>query len=305
MKQMFDGAYVWGKIGSLLNSFAQAEFFRLAMTIAIAVGASLLLSFIQRKNTRIDSSMDMSERRQRTVLARNVVILGAIAAVISLWSTRIAGFALSLAAVAGAMLIVSKEAISNLLGFGMMTVIRPYLVGDFIEITGYKGRVVDVHPMGTTLLEMREGSQITGQTVVIPNSLLLTQAVRNHSATGKYVVFLLPIRIRYKDSVEDHEKALIDAATLVIEPWRAAADEHFTLLENVRNVDLPSAEPRVIIEISHENFFVLNLRFCCIPNHRVKTEQEILRIYLKTRPKPVIDSDSKINDDVEGEKIDG
>lgn len=284
---MFNAALVWDKAAGLIHTFAQAEVFRLVMTIAIGVVVWLLLGFVQRKHTRLDSTMDMSERRQRTVLARNVVILVAIGAVISLWSTRIAGFALSLAAVAGAMLIVSKEAISNLLGFGMMTVIRPYMVGDFIEITGHRGRVVDVHPMGTTLLEMREGNQITGQTVVIPNSLLLTQAVRNLSATGKYVIFLLPIRVRHKENVDAHEQVLLEAAAEVISPWREAADEHFTRLENIRNVDLPSAEPRVIVEIKHENFFVLSLRYCCVPNQRVKTEQEILRIYLRNRPEPV------------------
>ena len=284
---MFNAALVWDKAAGLIHTFAQAEVFRLVMTIAIGVVVWLLLGFVQRKHTRLDSTMDMSERRQRTVLARNVVILVAIGAVISLWSTRIAGFALSLAAVAGAMLIVSKEAISNLLGFGMMTVIRPYMVGDFIEITGHRGRVVDVHPMGTTLLEMGEGNQITGQTVVIPNSLLLTQAVRNLSATGKYVIFLLPIRVRHKENVDAHEQVLLEAAAEVISPWREAADEHFTRLENIRNVDLPSAEPRVIVEIKHENFFVLSLRYCCVPNQRVKTEQEILRIYLRNRPEPV------------------
>lgn len=281
---IFDIAYVWGKVLVLLHAFAQAEIFRLVITIGIVVFTSMALRFIQRKNLAFESTLTMTERRQRTVLARNLVILLSIGIVISIWSTRIAGFALSLAAVAGAMLIVSKEALTNLLGFGMMTVIRPYQMGDFIEIQGFRGKVVDVHAMGTTLLETLQGFQITGQTVIIPNSLLLTQAVRNLSATGIYTLFMLPVALRYKDDAVAHEAALLEAAATVIKPWRILADTHFKRMERHRQVELPSADPKVIIELKNENCYVLSLRFCCEPNQRVKVEQEIIRLYMKNRP---------------------
>lgn len=280
----FDASFLWSKVLMLLNAFAQAEVFRLVITIAVVASTSTALRFIQRKSFAFDVALTMSERRQRTVLVRNVVILLAIGIVISIWSTRIAGFALSLAAVAGALLIVSKDAITNLLGFGMMTVVRPYQIGDFIEIMGFRGKVVDVHAMGTTLLETCEGYQITGQTVIIPNSLLLSQVVRNLSATGDYTLFMLPIPLSCRENAALHEAALLKSAGAVIEPWRALAEVHFKKMERIRQVKLPSADPKVIVEMKHENYFVLSLRFCCQPNQRVKVEQEILRLYLQARP---------------------
>ena len=254
------------------------------LTLGLIASASWALRFIQNKELQVSVSMTMSEQRQRKVIARNLVIMVAMIVVVSLWATRIAGFALSLAAVAGALLIVSKEAITNLLGFAMMSVLKPYKIGDFIEVSGYKGRVVDIHAMGTTLLEMREGNQITGQSVLLPNSMLLTQVVRNLSDTGDFCLYLLPIAIPYHETVGLHEEALLIAANTVVAPWRSMADDHFKRIESQRHVALPSAECRVIIEIKDEKCYTLSLRYACTPNNRVKVEQEILRIYLKERP---------------------
>jgi len=59
-------------------------------------------------------------------------------------------FALSLAAVAGAVLIVSKELLMCVLGYLYITFVRPFKVGDLIEINQLHGRVIDIDIFATT-----------------------------------------------------------------------------------------------------------------------------------------------------------
>lgn len=74
--------------------------------------------------------------------------------IISVWASTIAGFALSLAAVAGAVLIVSKELLMCVLGYLYITFVRPFKVGDLIEINQLHGRVIDIDIFATTLAEL-------------------------------------------------------------------------------------------------------------------------------------------------------
>ncbi|AKJ29762.1 small-conductance mechanosensitive channel [Caldimonas brevitalea] len=266
----------------LLHRYALGDTWRIAFTIAAVIGTTAMLRLAQKHLRRRDGSM--AEKRERFVFSRNVIILVGITAVTAVWASKIAGFALSLAAVAGAMLIVSKEAISNLLGFAMMTVSRPYRIGDYISIGSASGRVVDVDAMSTTLVETLEGHQATGRTVTVPNSMLLTQPVRNLSVTGQFVVHLLHVGLDPKEDLLLHEGLLLDAAREICEPWRSEASEHLSRLEEIRNVDLPSAEPRVVVELGDSKQATLALRYVCRPHERVKVEQAILRHYLAHRP---------------------
>ncbi|MCW7541061.1 mechanosensitive ion channel family protein [Aquabacterium sp. A7-Y] len=268
----------------LLHRFAVGDSLRLTLTLAVMIGATAVLRLSQKH--LINRAGSMAEKRERFVLSRNVIILAALVAVAAIWFSKIAGFALSLAAVAGAMLIVSKEAISNFLGFAMMTISRPYRLGDYIQIGTAGGRVVDIDAMCTTLIETLEGHQATGRTVTVPNAMLLTQPVRNLSVTGQFVVHLLHLGLEPTDDLLAHEAVLLEAAGEICEPWRTEANAHLSRLEQISNVDLPSAEPRVIIELGDAKQATLALRYVCRPNERVKVEQAILRHYLAHRPAP-------------------
>jgi small-conductance mechanosensitive channel len=211
-------------------------------------------------------------------------IVAALIVIGTIWASKIAGAALSLAAVAGALLIVSKEFLSNLLGTAFLTVSRLYRVGDFIEIDGISGRVIDTDLLATTLSEAQEGSQLTSRTVAIPHSLLLVKPIRNLTATGAYVVNLLRVGADVGEDLIGLERALLDAANDVCKHWLIEADEHLKLVESREMMDLPSAAPRVILQLGAREA-MLSLRYTCRPNDRVKVEQSILRRYLAKRPK--------------------
>lgn len=268
-----------------INAFAHTEMGRIIATVIAVVVTMILMKVIQRRAQRASSAeMEFFDRRGNFVLLKNLVLLSAVTVIGTIWASKIAGAALSLAAVAGALLIVSKEFLSNLLGTAFLTVSRLYRIGDFIEVDGIAGRVIDTDLLATTLSEAQDGSQLTSRTVALPHSLLLVKPVRNLTATGAYVVNLLKIAADVNEDLIALESVLLGAANEICKPWLAEADSHLKLIESRELMDLPSATPRVILQLNSAKEATLSLRYTCRPNDRVKVEQAILRRYLAKRP---------------------
>jgi small-conductance mechanosensitive channel len=265
--------------------FTQTEMWRLVATLIAIIVTMVLLKLVQRRSRLASTSpTEVSRRRGNFVLLKNLLLFSALIIIGTIWASKIAGVALSLAAVAGALLIVSKEFLLNLLGTASLTISRLYRVGDFIEIEGIVGRVIDTDLLATTLSEAQDGSQLTSRTVAIPHSILLVKPVRNLTATGEYVVNLLRVGAGAKEDLMGLEQILLEVANEVCLPWLSQADAHLKRIESRDLMDLPSAEPRVILQIQSEKEAVLSLRYACRPNDRVKVEQKILRKYLAKRP---------------------
>lgn len=270
------------------SALALTEMGRIVATLIALMATMLALKLIQKAaRAKSASVIERSHRRSNFVLLKNLVLLAALIVIGTIWASKIAGAALSLAAVAGAMLIVSKEFLSNLLGTGMLTLSRVYRVGDFIELDGISGRVIDTDLLATTLSEAENGSQLTSRTVVLPHSLLLVKPVRNLTSTGAYVINMLKIAVDPAEDIHALEQILMKAATEVCGPWMEDADRHLQRIESRELMDLPSAEPKVILQLNDVKTATLSLRYTCRPNDRVKVEQTILRLFVTNRPSPI------------------
>jgi small-conductance mechanosensitive channel len=266
------------------SAFALTEMGRIVATLIALIATMLALKLIQKAaQAKSASILERSHRRGNFVLLKNLVLLGALIVIGTIWASKIAGAALSLAAVAGAMLIVSKEFLSNLLGTALLTLSRVYRVGDFIELDGISGRVIDTDLLTTTLSEAGDGSQITSRTVVLPHALLLIKPIRNLTSTGAYVINMLKVAADPADDLAALEEALLHSALAVCKPWMDEADAHLQRIESRDLMDLPSAEPKVILQLHDVKEATLSLRYTCRPNERVKVEQAILRLFLARR----------------------
>ena len=269
-----------------LSAFVQTELGRLLLTLSVFGSAMLSLRIVHMR-ARYSGAGNPSFRRGNFVLAKNLVLLVALVAIGTIWASKIAGAALSVAAVAGAVLIVGKEFLANLLGSALLAITRPYSIGAYIELDGISGRVVDSDMLATTLAETQQGSQVTGRTVTLPHALLLSKPVRNLTATGDYVINMITVAVDPASDIPAHDKALLDAAKSFCEGWQSSADAYLLKVESRDLVDLPSAQPKVILELDDAKETKLTLRYPCRPNDRVKVEQGILREYIARRPATV------------------
>lgn len=277
------------------TALAKSEIGRILATLIVFWVSAAGIGFLQRRaGTRCANEQEFARRRGNFVLAKNLVLVGAIVALSIIWASKIAGVALSVAAVAGAMLIVSKDFLASLLGTAVLAITRPYRVGDFIEINGVSGRVVDTSMLNTTVADSSEGNLVTGANAILPHAMLLSMPVRNLTATGHYVLRLLPVSVSYRD-LTYCEPLLLKAALEVCGEWIDEASRHLKSMEAREMVDLPSGSPKVIMDLSRHEHALLTLRYACRPDERINVEQAILRRYLALAGAGLSDAGSAAN----------
>jgi small-conductance mechanosensitive channel len=269
------------EIFAALDAWTGGEGARLLATIVVLGAAALGLRFSRALLTRDSPDRVTADRRVRLVWSRNLVMVLTALALALLWGYKLTGFVFSLAAVAGALVIVNKELIQGLTGYALLTLTTPYSVGDYVQVSRFSGRVIDIRLMSTTLAETGSVHQLTGMTVTVPHSLLLTESVRNMSATGDYLVNLyrIVIPLAVGLDVDKVEAFAVAAAEQVTAPWRQQAEAHLEGRERLDFVDLPSARPKVLWESVDSRSLALLIRFACPSDKRVTAEQEIFRLF--------------------------
>lgn len=132
---------------------------------------------------------DLTEQvaRRWTANFRNVLLLVAVIGLTMIWAPQLRTFALSLTAVAVAIVVATKELILCLSGAALRTFTRAFSVGDLIEVGATKGEVLDLNLLAASLreIESHDGSVVpTARVVTLPYSLLFSAPAKVLAHTG-------------------------------------------------------------------------------------------------------------------------
>lgn len=154
-----------------------SDVFASVSLILILLAAKLIAGRALRRR----DDMTQQVTRRWTANFRNVLILIAVIGLIMIWAPQLRTFALSLTAVAVAIVVATKELILCLSGAALRTFTRAFSVGDVIEVGTTKGEVLDLNLLATRLKEFEsvDGSIVpTGRTVTLPYSLLFASPAK-------------------------------------------------------------------------------------------------------------------------------
>jgi len=227
--------------------------------------------------------LSVESRRRWAVNIRNVLLAVFILGIISIWAPRLQTFAVSIFAVAVALVLATKELIACLSGSGLRMLTKAYSLGDRIEIGGIRGNVVDHNALTTTLLEIGPGQtshQYTGRAMVIPNSFLFTHPLTNETYTKKFRLHIITIPLSTDDDWKTAEQLLLTAAYEESVPFIEEARTYLKNLEGKLWLDAPSVEPRVTIQLPEPGRIHLLLRVPCPTQYPSRIEQAILKRFL-------------------------
>ncbi|SMQ74777.1 Mechanosensitive ion channel [Altererythrobacter xiamenensis] len=159
------------------SAFYTSDAFASASLLLVLLAARLIAGRTLRRRD------DLTEQvaRRWTANFRNLLLLIAVIGLVMIWAPQLRTFALSLTAVAVAIVVATKELILCLSGAALRTFTRAFSVGDMIEIGTTKGEVLDLNLLATRLqeFESREGSIVpTGRVVTLPYSLLFSSPAK-------------------------------------------------------------------------------------------------------------------------------
>lgn len=247
--------------------------------LATVLSLRLLLVRTISKSARLT----LETRRRWVVHVRNVLALIFVVGLAFIWGGQLSTFAVSLVAIAVAIVLATKELILCLSGAVLRMSSNAYTLGDRIEVSGTRGNVLDQTLLATTVLEIGPGQvsqQYTGRAVVFPNSLLLNHPVVNETYLKDYVVHVITIPLKAEDDWVAAEKLLLEIAMAECAPFMDHARRHMKELEGKAWLDAPSVQPRVNVHLPEPGRINLLLRVPA-PAHRTsRLEQAILRRFL-------------------------
>lgn len=238
-----------------------------------------VVSFLRRRG------LAPQELRRLVATSRNVLVLVLVGATATLWLDELRTFAVSLVAVAAAIVIATKELIMGAGGTFLRTSARVFDIGDRVEINGIRGDVIDTTLFTTTILEIgpgRIGHQQTGRSITIPNAVLLSSPVINEAVANAWVVhtFEVPVDVMsWAASEADLLAACVEEHALIITEARRYFERR--LIE--RGLEMPSLDPAVLVRIDDPRRATLLASVPTIARGREAVEQAILRRYLVKR----------------------
>lgn len=249
---------------------------------ALVLAAALVLRAVVLR--AVARSVDRPELRRKWIVSiRNGVIVLLAAGLTAIWAEALRTLAVSLLALAVALVIATKELLQSILASLMKAATNPYSLGDRIEIAGYRGDVIDQSLLTTTIVEVGPGRAFhmrTGRKITFPNALLLSTGVVNESYTEHFVVHSFSIPLKLEEDWNRAEQILLDAANEQCRDFLEAARESMRRLEDTYGLDGLSVEPRVHVQVSDPGRLNLLVRFPAPVGRQGRIEQAIVRRFL-------------------------
>ena len=263
---------------SIDSSVALDSLKSLILLLALITVRTLAVRWIAGNPT-----LSMESKRRWVVTIRNSVVFTFLIGLVIIWAHELQAFAVSLVALAAAMVLATKELLLCWSGAAMRVGSKVYAVGDRIQIAGHRGVVLDHDIFATKLLEIGPGQSAhlyTGRVAVFPNSLLFTTALIKENPDQEYGLYTLVVPIQANDDWQKAERMLLEAARAECASFMEEAVRQMKLLEKAHLLEAPSPEPRITIQLPESGKLHLVLRFPAPDRGRSRIEQAILRRYL-------------------------
>ena len=221
-------------------------------------------------------------RRQGDV--RNVVrllfgaatLVGALGVLTEQWL----GLLFSLGIVGFAVTFALQQPLFSLIGWVYIIVKRPYRVGDRVTIEGSRGDVVGVDFLVTTLWEaggdLVSTNQPSGRIITLPNSVVLSSHVHNHSWEAfPYVWNELAIQVAYETDLEFARETMVDVTDDYLGDEMAARIATYRERLAETAVDLEVRDRPTVNVQQRESWVELRVRYLTHPRRGTRVRNEL------------------------------
>lgn len=235
------------------------------------------------------SAMALESKRRWLVLIRNSSLAILLLGLLFVWGSELKSLAFSVVAILAAVVLATKELITCFTGAMLKAGSNSFRIGDRIEVSNFRGEVIDHNLLTTTLQEIGPGHAIhqrTGRRTVFPNSLLLTSPVFNESFAHNYILHVFTVVIGKNEDWRLAESTLLNASNKACSEFVEEATAHFKELGQREGLDTSSAVPKITIQVKEADELTLTIRFGVPLNRRSLVEQEILRAFADEFFKP-------------------
>lgn len=277
----------------LLDSVARhapvfdAAWARNLLASVVAAAAVFLLRWFLASRVHAADITSSEMRRRWLVQIRNGCFLLLVAGLAVIWLEELQQLAISVLAVLFALVVATKELIMCLLGSVLKMRAGAFNIGDRIEVSTWKGDVIDQTLLTTQLAELQAAGgalQYSGRTLTLPNSLFLTHPVSRSSDRFVLHTFVVPFPRAADADWAAAEAALLEAAGQVCAPYIEEARAQLSRRSRREGWEGTEVEPRVTLSLVDPQRIDMMLRVASPARQTRRVEQEILRLWLARQP---------------------
>lgn len=203
-----------------------------------------------------------------------------------LWFFKLQIVFVSLFAVAAAVVIAFKELIMCMTGGFYLRQSHLFKEGQRIEIGGIRGFVIEKSFLSTKVLEIgpeKNSQQTTGDVIAIPNSLFLSDTLKNESYFKGYSIKSYFFKLNISDDVEALEDILLRKSKDICAPYIENAKRSISHFCEKEGIVIPSVEPRTKVVFEDVDKVVVIVKLPVENIHIADIEQSLNRLTLKWR----------------------
>lgn len=116
-----------------------------------------------------------------------------------------------------------QKPISGVVGWLILVIKKPFVIGDRIVISGIKGDVSNITLTHIFLYEIGgtiEGEEQSGRTVMLPTSVIFDEEVINYTEKDEIILDEVKVSITYESDLEKAEKITVESVKKIMMPHR-------------------------------------------------------------------------------------
>ncbi|SET66169.1 Small-conductance mechanosensitive channel [Nitrosomonas marina] len=258
----------------LTTDFFDNQFAQSCTLVVVLLTLRVALVYLVKRNRAI-----LTEAQRHWITSvKNSSWLIIFFGLLAIWWPELSEFAISIAAVTLALVIAIKELILCFSGAMLRAGTGAFTIGDWIEIGAHQGEVIDYNMLSTTLQELDKtpnSYSFTGRTIVIPNSLFLSESIRNLNFFKRYVFHRFSITIEPHLNVAAMPQWIISEIDILSADFIEIARRYNTFIEHRTGVDIAGPEPRVMISTNEYAKSVITVIVFCPTEKAVELEHHI------------------------------
>ena len=254
--------------------FAHKIFFSALIIILISIIKRYIISHI-----RGDIAFLTESQRKWMSRTKNGTFAFIIIVLFMLWQSEISEFALSVTAIAIAIVVASKEIILCFTGSIQRASSKSFRIGDWIEMGSLCGEVIEHNLMATVIqeIDLYHGQyHYTGKTATLPNSMFFTYPVKNLNFMKRYVYHNFTITVNEFVNLYPLFPALLKKIDSHCADFIEVAKRYNSIIEKHAGVDLPGDEPHIHINSGGTGEQNVHIMIFC-PTERASSLEQLIR----------------------------
>jgi small-conductance mechanosensitive channel len=268
----------------MLETFSFVDFFHTLMTNKIVLTISLILFVMLSKFllVKLINKKEKQNKRLKINMLGNTITVFILIGVFNIWSVEFQKFAISIAAFTVAIVIATRDFIQCFIGFVYITSSRPFRIGDWIQVGEDYGEVHSTDWAKLTLLEVDiDAYEYTGKTLYLPNSKLITSAIKNLNFLKRYAMHHFTIT---RDATVN---PFIFLDELYIKAFEYCADfndvaiRYNQIIESRLDVNIAGPDPKIQVATSEIGDTQVLFTIFCPTDRAMDIEQSITSDFME------------------------